>query len=147
MVGEAAGARLVGLKTSAATPAEGCAAADARLAMLARGPDAIVFGMGVDGHAASWFPYAEGLAQALDPEGDGRVAAIRAEKSSVTGNNVDRLTLTLGYCLAAPVKILLTQGEFKKDAFAAACAAGPAEAMPVRALFDYAPDLWTCWAP
>ncbi len=143
----AAGARLTGLKTTDDTPASGVAASQSRLAMMARPPDAIVFGMGPDGHAASWFPHADGLAEALDPANEAAVAPIRAQRSEVTGDLVDRITLTLSYCLKAPTKILLMQGEAKRAAFEKAQEDGPIEDMPVRALLRATDDLHICWTP
>lgn len=146
----AAGARLTGLKTSDPTPNDGVSAASARLAMIARPPDAVVLGMGTDGHTASWFPHADGLADALSLANAAPVAGIRARQSDVTGALIDRITMTLPYILKAPTKILLLQGAAKKEVFLRALDHGQdndVDDMPVRALLKSADDLIPCWAP
>ncbi|MGE0407845.1 MAG: 6-phosphogluconolactonase [Amphiplicatus sp.] len=133
---EAAAARLVGL-WSATTPAQGLRAAEAR---LPKGFDVVLLGMGEDGHAASWFPHAEGLRDALSKEA--RLAVV-----TTGGAYRQRMTLTLGAVASAPLVILLIAGEAKRRAFEEARRAGPVEDAPVRAILQERPDLWVAWAP
>lgn len=142
---KAADAEIIGLWSEAASPEEGAAAATARFTALGARADVVVLGMGVDGHAASWFPHAEGLKQALSAES--AVVHVRARPSAVTKTHLDRLTMTLGAVAAARCVCLLIAGPEKREVFEAAARGGPVEDMPVRAIMRARPDLWACWAP
>jgi len=143
---QAASLNLIGLWSHATSPAQGLKTAVTRLATI-KGPfDAVVLGMGLDGHTASWFPYATGLKRALD-EADSKVAAITARQSAVTGLCVDRMTLTLSVIADAHFICLMITGEEKRKIFEQALEGGSIEAMPVRAILNARPDIWAAWAP
>ncbi len=149
LTGHAGAARFLGLKTAAPTAKEGLAESAAALFSHLTPPvDAAVLGMGPDGHTLSWFPHAQNLAAALDPAPGGAVTWVRALPSAVTGEYVERMTLTFGALRGARLLVLLLTGPDKREAFDAALAEGPVEAAPVRALLrDEAVRLHVLWAP
>ncbi len=79
--------------------------------------DVILLGMGPDAHTLSWFPEAEGLETALDADNPLPVAAIRAIKSDATGDNLERMTLTLPCIAEARSILLLLTGETKLNVY------------------------------
>jgi 6-phosphogluconolactonase len=117
------------------------AAASARIANLPSPADVVVLGMGDDGHTASWFPDADGLAEAMDPGARQLVSPIRA------ANAVEpRLTLTGRVILRARAIALEIEGEAKLATFAVALEPGPEEAMPIRAVLRRAADRLTVFS-
>jgi 6-phosphogluconolactonase len=117
------------------------AAASARIANLPSPADVVVLGMGDDGHTASWFPGAEGLADAIDPGARQLVAPIIAADAPEP-----RLTLTGRIILRARAIALEIEGEAKLKTFATALEPGPVEAMPIRAVIRGAADRLTVFS-
>jgi 6-phosphogluconolactonase len=142
----ASAARFVGLWSTAPNTEAGAAVANDRIGGLVRPFEVVILGIGVDGHTASWFPHAQGLATALGDSAPA-VAAVKAKKSAVTGDHVERLTLSLRAICDARLVILLMSGDDKRRAFAQACGEGAVDDMPVRAILRARPDIWACWAP
>ncbi len=117
------------------------AAASARIANLPSPADVVVLGMGDDGHTASWFPGAEGLAEAIDPGARQLVAPIVAADAPEP-----RLTLTGRVLLRARAIAIEIEGEKKLATFATALEPGPEEAMPIRAVLRRAADRLTVFS-
>jgi 6-phosphogluconolactonase len=117
------------------------AAASARIAHLPSPADVVILGMGPDGHTASWFPGADGLADAMDPGARQLVAPIVAPDAPEP-----RLTLTGRVILRARAIALEIEGEAKLATFATALGPGPEEAMPIRAVLRRAADRLTVFS-
>lgn len=126
----AAGAQLVPLYTGDATPEAGLAKAAARIDALPLPFDAVILGMGEDGHTASFFPGGDHLADALDLDGRARVLPMQAPDAGEP-----RITLTLPTLLETRALYLLVSGEKKRDVLAdARLGLGAARDYPVRAV-------------
>ncbi len=114
------------------------ASASARIANLPAPADVVILGMGDDGHTASWFPGAEGLADVMDPGARQLVAPIVAPDAPEP-----RLTLTGRVILRAKAIALEIQGAGKLATFSTALEVGPEQAMPIRAVLRGAADRLT----
>jgi 6-phosphogluconolactonase len=126
----AAAADFVPLYTGAATPEAGLASANPRIDARPLPFDAVVLGMGDDGHTASFFPGGDHLAEALDLDGRARVLPMRAP-----GAGEPRITLSLPTLLETRALYLLIAGEKKRDLLAdARLGLGAARDYPVRAV-------------
>ncbi|HEY0917321.1 MAG TPA: 6-phosphogluconolactonase [Solimonas sp.] len=124
----AATARLVPLKTAAATPEAAIDECVSRLAALPRPLDVVVLGMGLDGHFASLFPDAPELGAALQPDSPA-VAAMRPPSSPAP-----RISLTLPFLLDSRGIALLTSGAGKARVLEQAAAQPGDPSLPVSLL-------------
>jgi 6-phosphogluconolactonase len=84
-------------------------------------PQLTLLGLGPDGHVASLYPNAPGLA-----ERERRAIAAEAQLEPF----VDRVTLTIPVLESAPSLVFLVAGESKAEAVARAFGSGPSEAVP-----------------
>ncbi|MBW2072753.1 MAG: 6-phosphogluconolactonase [Deltaproteobacteria bacterium] len=123
----AAAANFVGLKTPAATAAEGEAECKQRLAKLPHPYASLVLGMGKDGHTASLFPGAAQLAAATDMMSGRTCMAVTPPAAPH-----DRMTLTLPAILDARRIFLHITGQEKWQVLQKALQEGPAHEMPIR---------------
>jgi 6-phosphogluconolactonase len=134
----AAKAQFCPLADSRVPPEQELATAAARVAQLPLPADLAVLGMGDDGHTASWFPHAAGLADAIDSAARALVSAMAAPDGLEP-----RLTLTGRALLRARALALQIEGPKKAEVFAQAQGDGPVEDMPIRAVLRGAADRLT----
>ena len=92
--------------------------------------DAVMLGMGEDGHIASLIPGSPGLAEAMDPDADRLIAEAPQGFGSPP---VARITLTLAALLQSRAVFLLIAGGAKRQVIADAQAGAD---LPVRALLN-----------
>jgi 6-phosphogluconolactonase len=135
---KAAKAQFCPLANSRLPPEQELVAAAARVAQLPLPADLAVLGMGDDGHTASWFPHAPGLAEAIDPAARALVSAMDAPDGLEP-----RLTLTGRALLRARALALQIEGPTKAEVLTRAQAEGPVEDMPIRAVLRGAADRLT----
>ncbi|HEY9218998.1 MAG TPA: 6-phosphogluconolactonase, partial [Phenylobacterium sp.] len=104
--------------------------------------DAVLLGMGDDGHIASLFPGSPALARGLDPDAEAYVLQVPEPHGSPP---LPRITLTLAALIQARGVVVLISGEGKRAVVERALAG---EDLPVRALLcqDRAP-VRILWSP
>jgi 6-phosphogluconolactonase len=142
----AAQASFSGMKNSAPTPFSGEVECQTQCAALPEPYSICLLGMGPDGHTASLFPQAKGLSQALNSEQ--LCAAIEANASAVTGDYVERMSLTPKAILRAKKLILLITGEDKWQVYQQARVTTDVMAVPVSLFLQQSDaDVDVYWAP
>jgi 6-phosphogluconolactonase len=135
---EAAAAKFVGLYAPADDVETAARQANAEMAKLLP-LDAVVLGMGTDGHTASFFPDADDLPALLDPASKASVLPVHTQAGIEP-----RLTLTLPRIIEAGFVALHIEGQEKRAVLDAAL--GAQKHLPVHAVFDHAP-VQVFWAP
>ncbi len=104
--------------------------------------DAVVLGMGEDGHVASLFPHGAELRTGLDAQARPNCIAVQPSTAAHA-----RLSLNLAALLQSRRIYIQIIGATKLRVYERACAAGPAEDMPIRAILrqDRVPvDVYWC---
>jgi 6-phosphogluconolactonase len=125
--GDAEEARLVSLKTEAASADAGAAEVESRLEEIARPFDVVILGMGEDGHIASLFPHDPALAPASGRDRRLAVAVARPDGPA-------RISLSLRALLDSRRIILHFTGDKKWHTYRLALGRGPLAELPVRAI-------------
>ena len=125
----AAKARFIGLKNAAPTPDLGAVSAWETFARVPRPFDAVVLGMGDDGHTASLFPRSPNLSSALNP-----AAAAGCVGMWSPAVPHPRLSLNLSALLDSRRIVLSIPGAEKWKVYVAASSEGPVQEMPIRAV-------------
>ena len=132
LVNEAQDAVFVSLWSGGERPdADAVKRTNAALKGLASPFDAVILGMGNDGHTASFFPGGDTLHEALTSKGP--AIALNAQ-----GAGEPRVTLTLPVLLCTRSLYLHIEGPEKAATLEAALGDGPVEEMPIRAVLRQA---------
>jgi 6-phosphogluconolactonase len=143
LVGNAAAAKFVPLYADTPDPESGLARVAAGIDALTLPFDAVVLGLGNDGHCASLFPDGDHFVAACDPANPARVASMRSPSAGEP-----RMTLTLTTLISARALYLQIEGADKQDTLAHVRAGDGAYARsPLRALLRAATvplDVYTC---
>jgi len=143
---KASTANLVSMKTADHTAQLGLREVERRYEELTLPFDFTILGMGGDGHTASLFPAAKGLSEALSE--DCLIAAIEAKKSTVTGANVERISLSLKGIFHSKKVVLLISGQEKLNVYQLAKTNTDETKMPVSAVLNQSKtDIHVYWAP
>ena len=141
----AATAKLIPLKTPQRHARDAESDVNAAIAAMHRPFDAVMLGMGTDGHVASLIPGAAGLARAMDRADPALVRAVDPPDLAALG---ERMTLTLRALLDARWIVLLIRGEAKRKTYERALAGNDALELPVRAvLHQSGTPLSIYWSP
>lgn len=138
----AASAQFAPVFSEQETPAQAADALAVRLSASGSPFDAVILGMGADGHTASLFPDAPEITRAVGQD------AAAALVMSPPSQPETRITLTPRVLTNTRFLALHIEGSAKRRVFEAAMAEGPLEEMPVRAIIrnDIQP-LQVYWCP
>ncbi|MDH3631011.1 MAG: 6-phosphogluconolactonase [Gammaproteobacteria bacterium] len=129
LINKAQSANFTGMKNDHQTPFDGEAECNTRYAALPSPWTICLLGMGPDSHTASLFPGAGGLTTALATKQ--HCATIRAIKSEVTGDNLERMTMTPWSILQSRRLILLITGADKWEVYQQARDNSPTADRPI----------------
>lgn len=138
--GKAGTARFLGLYSDAPTVEAAAKTADAEIEQLGLPLDAVVLGMGPDGHTASFFPDATTLPELLTAENTSLVSAVH----TVEGLE-PRITLTMPPIISAGFLALHIEGDGKRKVLVAVL---DGEKLPIGAVIENSErPVEVFWAP
>lgn len=138
---KAAAAHFVALKTDDADAADGIAQAESRLSSMAQPFDALILGMGEDGHTASLFPCSAQIEDGLNMSSGKICLAVQP-----TTAPHQRISLTLPALLNSRNIFIHLTGEKKKVVLEEALEHNTELEKPVTAVVNRAP-VTLMWAP
>jgi len=138
---KASNANFVELKTDDADANDGVAAAEAAIATMSQPFDALILGMGEDGHTASLFPCSEQINDGLDMNSGHTCIAVQP-----TTAPHQRISLTLPALLNSRNIFLHLTGEKKKQVLFDALENSTEVQKPIIAVVNRAP-VTLMWAP
>lgn len=141
--GKASSVHLIGMKTDHADALNGVEMVNARYAQLDQPFDSVLLGMGPDGHTASLFPGAQGLEDAFAADASTCVA-LTAKKSDITGNELERMSLSARAISDAHHVVVMITGDAKRTVLERAIKQG--NLLPVGRLHALKP-FEVYWAP
>ena len=129
MAGAANAATFTPMKTSAATPHQAAAEIDERYRALPQ-PSLIILGMGPDTHTASWFAEAPEYEAVSRANARQMVAGLNAPQSPVTGDYLQRMTITGAMLALCREAFLIIKGD-SKISLLEDCLWAPAASSPI----------------
>ena len=138
---KAAAAHFVELKTDHADANEGVNEAESNIASMAQPFDALILGMGEDGHTASLFPCSEQVQGGLDMNSGRTCIAV-----TPTTAPHQRISMTLPTLLNSRNIFLHLTGERKKEVLTEALENSTEAQKPITAVINRAP-VTLMWAP
>jgi 6-phosphogluconolactonase len=147
VTGRASAADFNGLYSKAGSLVDAAANAQQVYSSLAKGSDLVILGMGSDGHTASLFPSADGITTAMDKTSQRIIFPLLANKSDVTGENLERISLGLAAILSAKKIILLITGDDKLAVYKQALTADANELPVAGVLQQNSTPVDVYWAP
>ncbi|MDC8830863.1 6-phosphogluconolactonase [Alteromonas gilva] len=141
LVGKAAAARFIEMKSPEADAADAVIDCEGRLSAVSQPFDVLILGMGEDGHTASLFPCSEQLADGLKLD-SGRVCIA----TQPTTAPHQRMSLTLPAIVASRNIFLHLTGDKKRQVLEDAVANSTATEKPIVAVINAA-SVTLKWAP
>jgi 6-phosphogluconolactonase len=131
------GVRIAPLVPAVVEPAASAELAETTLASLPGPFDAVLLGMGADGHFASLFPGAAALAAGLDPDGAASAVVVHPDPLPPEAPFA-RVSLTAARLLKTRKLLLAATGPAKRAVLARAQARPEPLALPISALLHHA---------